>query len=247
MSHYPLDESIDSSIDFKIATGRIPGFSAVHKFGATEIANTVLSDIWSFGGIKQYATTGVPIYMWSTAADVTNIQISGLDENWNLKTVTVALTGTTPVTLPGLWIRIFRGRNEDPAAFTGTIYIARSLAAAPAQADVEAELTAVTQGSQMTHFTVPAGYTAFIKNFFIGTEKGADVKGYGFHRAFNGNFNAEEILSTYQGSVSKILPYLPFPEKSDFVIRTISDTPNTFVAGSYDIILVQNDPHLIQV
>jgi len=251
MSHYPQDEAIDSSIDFKIQTGRIPGFRAVHKFGSTEIGSTVLQDIWSFGGIKQYATVGIPMYMWSTVdTDATDIQIEGLDENWDLKTITVAVAGNAVVTIPGLWTRIFKCRNVGPPEFTGIIYISRTIATAPAAplfAVAEAKIEPLTQGTQMTHYTVPAGYTAFIKNFFLGTEKGVETKGYGFFRPHGGVFSAEEILAMYQGSVSKVLPYLVFPEKADFVIRAIADTTNSFMAGSYDIILVQNDPHLTGV
>jgi len=251
MGHYPQDLAIESELDFKIATGRVPGFTSIHKFGSTEVGSTVLQDIWSFGGLKQYATEGVAMFMWSTVdEDATDIQIFGLDENWELQSATVAVTGNTVVAIPGLWTRIFKGRNEGPPVFTGVIYIARSAASAPAApliAVAEAKLEPITQGTQMTHYTVPAGHTAFIKNFFLGTEKGVETKGYGFHRSFGGVFNAEEILAMYQGSVSKLLPYLAFPEKSDFVIRAIADTTNSFMAGSYDIILVQNDPHLIQV
>jgi len=251
MAHYPQDDAIDSQLDFKIATNRVPGFTAVHKFGSTEVGSTVLQDVWSFGGIKQYATAGVTMYMWSTVdEDATDLTIEGLDENWNPQSITIGITGNTVVTLPGLWTRIFKGRNEGPPEFTGIIYISRSSATAPAApliAVAEAKLEPVTQGSQMTHYTVPMGHTAFIKNFFIGTEKGAAVKGYGFHRQPGGIFNAEEILATFQSPISKVLPYLAFPEKSDFVIRAIADNPNSFIAGSYDIILVQNDPHLTQV
>lgn len=249
MEHYPLETSVDSQLELKIAMGKVPGFSTIHKFGTTEVAGTTLNDVWSFSGTKQYALSGVPMYIWSdNITDVTDIFIAGLDENWEMKTAVVTIAGQTAVEIPGLWTRIFKMRNVGAPLFAGNIYISRTNTAAggaPLIADIEAMATALTQGTQMTQYTVPAGHTAFIKNFFASTEKGKDVKTYGFFRPFGGVFTAEEILSTFESPVAKVLPYLSFPEKSDFVVRAVSDVSNTFVSGSYDIILVKNDPHLI--
>jgi len=250
MSHYTLEQALDSELDFKIMMGRVPGFRIVHKFGAMEDANTTLRDVWSFPFDKTYATTGVILYAWSTAADVTEMTITGLDENWAIVTKVVTLTGVTPVTLPGLWTRVFRVRNETPLAHVGTVYFSRGVTNAPGVpvvGEAEASSLPLTQGSQMCHFTVPAGHTSFVKNFHISTTKGKDVRAYGFHRDFGGIFNAEDILSTYQASDTKPLPYLPFSEKSDFVIRGLSDVTNTYIGATFDLILVQNDPHLTAV
>lgn len=246
MSHYTLEEKVE--LELKIAMGRVPGFSLIHKFGATEVGDTTLKDVWGFTGNKVYSETGVTNYIWSTVdTDDTEITVFGLDENWNLQTRLVTLQGNTPVAIPGLWLRIFRARNETPLAFTGNVYISKTTATAPAApliAAAEAWLLPVTQGTLMTHFTVPVGFTAFIYRFTTGTVKGKDIRSYGFHREPGGVFNAEEILTTYEGTPHNPLPYLRFNEKSDFVVRSQSDVSNTYISASYDLILIQNDPHL---
>lgn len=248
MSHYTLEAAVDSDLILKIAMGRVPGFSRVHKFGSTEVGNTTLSDIWGFDGNKVYSTVGVTNYIWSTNnADNTEITVSGIDENWNLQTQLVTLQGNTAVAIPGSWLRIFRARNETPAAFAGEVYISKTATAAPGVpliADAEAHVVAITQGTLMSHFTVPAGYTGFVYSFSTATTKGKDVRAYGFHRDFGGVFNAEEILTTYEGTPIKALPWLGFTEKSDFVVRGSSDVSNTFISATYDLLLVKNDPHL---
>lgn len=251
MTSYPIEQALQGELDLKIQMGKVPGFIGIHKFGSTETADTVLKDVWSFNFNKQYATVGVAMYIWSTDnTDTTEITINGLDENWQQKTEVVILTGNTPALIPGLWTRIFRARNLTPPPFVGTLYISRTTTAAPGAplaADAEGSLLPLTQGTVMTHFTVPAGHTAFIKRFTVGTVKGKDIRAYGFNRTEGGTFRAEEVLTAFETTATKELPSLKFTEKSDFVIRALADVSNTFISATYDIILVQNDPHLLGV
>ena len=109
--------SIKTSSDFytEVAKGRVPGHSAVRKFGHNP-TTTAGDDIWAGLGVYAFfPATALPMEVLSTNDEDTlngdgawNIEFEYLDADWNVQTKTVDLAGQTPVALSVSAIRGYR-------------------------------------------------------------------------------------------------------------------------------------------
>ena len=114
----------------RIALGGIPQIIQFNKFGRNAAVGTSEEDIW-FGGTFTFLETGTTLF--ASCSDNTNgqgqiILVSGLDENFDLKTEYVTLTGTTPVQIGAAnsWVHVLRAFQVGPsfADPQGDVYIA---------------------------------------------------------------------------------------------------------------------------
>jgi hypothetical protein len=96
-----------------IAKGEVHGYSVVHKFGANfDIDNNSEPEtVWTGGGLYPWSSlaTAQTLYVLSESSEDTGIlEIQGLDENYNLQTEELTLTGTTAVTTVNTFLRVYR-------------------------------------------------------------------------------------------------------------------------------------------
>jgi hypothetical protein len=145
---------------FEVAKGNVPGHSILNKFGYNPSFGTTEVDVWTGGGTYVFPSdTGTAVQLVGGVGDTNTIVIEGLDENFDSKIVSVALTGTTPVLLAGLFARVFRAFVNDSAEITDTAQITDQATGLV----VFAEILVSDQQTNMLIWTVPAGHTAFIK------------------------------------------------------------------------------------
>jgi len=229
----------------EVARGYIPNSFAIHKFGLAEDIDTKISNYnWIDGG-------AIALQISSTApADIgVPIQIQGLDENWDLKSVTVVLNGQSPVTIDGVWNRVFRGYNTGSSEFTGFIYVSddgEGLTGGVAPPlTVRAIIHPENQQTQMAIFTVPEDYSLFITHGWASTTRkqaGAVVVQI-FRRDFGGVFRVLHTLAlNTSGTNSDHRPYqvpLRLNAKSDIIYRvtTISDNNIGVSCGFHAVLL----------
>ncbi len=155
-----------ASLTELISLFKIGSYSYVDKFGENENVAIGPEDIWEFGGEYIYDTTAAIISISSSNdIDTQDIEIQGLDINYNLVTYTITLDGQTRVELTTPLLRFFRGQNANGTPFLGTIYIytgTTNTLGVPADANVRGIITAPNQQTQMAMYTVPRGKVGFL-------------------------------------------------------------------------------------
>lgn len=226
----------------------------VNKFGHNLDIDTATDpeDVWTFGGTYTYQSTGVTVYASSSsAADTVVVQVEGLDENWDRQSESVTLNGTAQAEVPGTWRRVFRAYNDGGSEFEGAVYIAESdtlTAGVPDTASkVKAVIEAYDQQTQMALYTIPAGYTGFIMDWYAtvlgGNNSDADVDLA--TRLQGGVFRTKESAGLgYQGSSAFFHAYqLPadYPAKTDIRLRCREVGFNdSKIIGGFTILCVRN-------
>jgi hypothetical protein len=248
--------TIDSELD--IAAGRFTGYSVVNKYGTNSDIDTasVPEDVWEAGGVY----TGFPSsaenieILSSSAADASagtgarTVRVMGLDADFNSLSETITLNGTTPAASVGQFIRVHTATVLSAGSGgvnAGTITVRQ----ATTEANVFLNLNPGRNQSNCSAYTVPAGYTAYMRSLHMairGTAQAntpAAIEGNIWTRAFGGVFRSRRpfVVSSNYRLYDAIYGGIPFTEKSDIVLRvTASSGDNVSVAGGYDLLLVKN-------
>ena len=241
-----------------IAKGNIPGHSSIHKFGEApdvDAADGYLQ-VWD-GGIVNAALKN---YTYSTTADITlvssdsasdtfNLEVQGLDANYDLVIQTVALLGQTQVSLATPLIRVFRMKNKGATPTVGNVYC---YATDTATGGVPTTITNTRSIVRPTYnqtlmalYTVPAGCTAYMTRFYatLSGPARAVVDLHQERRDFGGVFQAKYTgtLSGYSGQLEVVYDVPEaISEKTDIQMMVESDTNNTAVSSGFELILVKN-------
>lgn len=256
--------SIDSETD--IAASRFQGFSIVNKFGTNSVVSsgTVPEAIWEGGGTYTgFPATAETLRASSTSNSDTNggvgaerVQIQAMTLDWELVTVTFTLSGTTPVApdSPYTSTKFLRAHTAtviqsangaNTASNVGIITINHS----STTANVFLTIQAGRNQSNCSAYSVPAGYTAYMRFLHVAIRGTAQltqsqaVEGHIYTRAFGRPFRGRRpfIVTSNYRLEDKIYGGLVFTEKSDIVLRITAASANDIsVNGGYDLLLVKN-------
>lgn len=237
-----LDEIAKGTGTHDIVAGLDPDRFAVFKFGTNPEVDTLADeDVWSVGGQLQYLASPETVsFVSDNAADTMDIVITGVGTDYALQNETITLNGLTPVITTNVWLRIWRVELADTPG--GPVNAGVITGTASAAATVQAQIEAGEGQTQMSQFTVPAGYTGFIYSLF-GSTSPTDTALVRIKSSINGGpfkIGGElEISGDFTATYFSNLP-LSLPEKTDFKFEAKSLTQNTRVTGSYRILLVKN-------
>jgi len=257
-------KTADSHSGLGIAAGEVAGTSFVHKFGAApdfDVADGFVS-VWDGaddGGIDemQYnysVTAAIDSLSSDSGSDTFDVEVQGLDTDYNLVVQTITLTGTTRVALTTDLIRVFRMKNVGAADNVGSIYCFENTAdTTPANGvpDDTTKIRAVMQPGNnqtlMAIYTVPLGKTAYMRDWFGST---AGAKRDSQHsievraRKFGGVFQLKHLSNISVTGTSFIqLTYVEpeiFTAKTDIEMRMDTDTDIAGVSAGFDIVLVDD-------
>ena len=225
----------------EVAKGNVAGHSFIHKFGANfDIdTNSDPETIWSAGGLYPWSSlsSAQTLYVLSTdAGDTMDVEIQGLDADYELQTETVTLTGTTAVTTTNTFLRVFRmsaDANND-GDITARVTSASGTIVAQIDTDYAQTLMAV--------YTVPAGKTAYLTALDTSVQKNKDAQVRLFQRPTGEAFRIAHMAETFESSYRYdfTIP-LKFPEKTDLEVRASEvESNNTRVTANFDLLLVDN-------
>ena len=234
----------------------------IDKYGFYDgVDNNAVDDIWSPGGQLSWQTSAESLEILSASSDdsangtgAQQVQVTGLDGNWGIQNETVTLDGTSAVSLTKTFLRVYRMRVVRRGTYTasnlGNITL-RVASGGATRAQIRYDATFGGQGStEMSHYSVPAGYNAYLTQFHIEVEASKPVDFYAFVRINNGKFTSP-IGGQYftpvkfravSGDVNDEIQ-IPqrFPEKSDFWARAKATGATTgIVEVRYQIALVRN-------
>jgi len=238
--------------DLQVARGQIFGHSPVAIFGySAAIGSTALGPVWEgqtqSGGLYTYPSSAVVMSIVSDSTSDTSaksVTINGLDSGYNMQSETVALNGTTTVTSTKSYLRINSVAMSN-ALNTGNITISNG-------GTTYAKINAGIGTTQMSIFTVPAGYTFFLTYIQADASVGFTSSNYMLFAEYN-KFNTTGA-TTYAGQSTFVQAYnqpfqvpIPHAEKTDiqYLVKSNSGGPFTadIFAGGY---LIQNTVNVTQ-
>jgi hypothetical protein len=147
--------------DLQVGRGQVDGHEHLDLFGySTVVGSTAMGPLWegltSSGGNYPFPASAGTISVVSDSASDTAVTmtINGLDSNFAILTETVALNGTTPVVTTGSFLRINSVLTATGNA-VGNVTFTRG-------ATIIAKVNAGVGNTQMSLYTVPAGYTFYL-------------------------------------------------------------------------------------
>ena len=242
MDYNPGGQPVVRTLDFNLAVaqGRVPGVQGLSISGYRQSSGSGFLPAWE-DGTYVYFTTAQVVRVWSVSASDTNVsvRIDGLDADYVQQTETVVLTnGTTGVLTTKLFLRInsislTRAPNNVGMIHAGSSDKNITLAYIGTTSNLSAGR------SQMTVYTVPAGYTFYLtqSNWYINASQPASYRSW--TRRPDGLINIIlnfPILDQYN---SLKVVARPYPEKTD--IQWQASVPNnTAVGGQIEGYLIDN-------
>ena len=235
--HYAiLTKDVDAGTgnsNLPIAAGDVTGYSSINKFGATD-GDVTAGTIWdgnSGSTVYPYPAAGV-ITITSASNTGADVEVQGLDSNFEPATEVVAIGGTGTTTFSRIFRAIMVDTNNDSDV---TINQGGSIAAKIIE-DQGQTLMAV--------YTVPAGKTAYLTHVNYSSDKAATNSAMQFRlftRPENGTFNIKGVLGSAGGAVIDYKYDVPlkFTEKTDIKIDVVAAQSTTCTA-TFELILVDN-------
>jgi hypothetical protein len=243
------DYNLERDIFLSIPSGRIPYTNVVNKFGRNQDIDTTLEDIWDGGGVYSWPTsasiTHIRAAIDSAATQGMTIEVQGLDADYNLTVQNATLDGTnstTEVELTTPLIRCFRMKN------TSSTDNDQAIQAGPTGfATINAQISIGFNQTLMALYTVPAGYTAYLTNFWAGVNKSVTSGAVDLNfwaRSPGGVFRIQATLGLMAAGTSSFerhyAPYAKYSEKTDLRMSGTGSTNNFDVSAGFDLILLEN-------
>ena len=223
-----------------VAQGKVPGVTSLSISGYRLSTTTAFLPAWEDGTYVYFPAAEV-VRVWSESASDTNVsvRIDGLDANYVQQTETVVLTnGSTGVLTTKQFLRInsislTRAPNNVGLIHAGNSDKTITLAYIGTTANNS------TGRSQMTVYTVPAGYTFYLtqSNWYINSSQPASYRSW--TRRPDGLINVVltfPILDQYNSL--KVVPRA-YLEKTDIQWQA-SVQQNTAVGGQIEGYLIAN-------
>ncbi len=228
------------------------------------LASGITSDIWQNGGILLQQSTAQRIRIVSSSANdgaggsgARQVEVRGLDANFDIQDELVNLNGTTPVFTVGTYRRHFRTSVIEAGTFATTIVssLAGTLAlewenTTDLVATIPPTVAGLSQAStRLTHITIPRDFTGqiFSLNFFVDGTKPATA-------ALMFRINSDEAiapfgsvqiavkLEAFSGAVTLDLPIpFTFPETTDIWVAATPGSNSTVIEAGYGVVGIRNN------
>jgi len=176
MAH-AVEERYITEWESQVALGHQPRLLAFNKFGQNPVINTTPEELWPLGGEHTWLSTGTTLKI--SCSDNVNgqgqiMRVSGTNGSWNLASVDVALTGTTPVQIGDAldWTVIHTVHQVSAAPGpVGDVYVSVDGAVMTTPgvpddvADVQAYVDPAVGSAQQIWGMVPADYSVLLYDY----------------------------------------------------------------------------------
>lgn len=228
-----------SMFNLAVARGEVPGVTGLSIAGYNPAVGTTFVPCWEDGNYV-YFNTAQQVRIWSesTADTDVTVLVNGLDSNYNIISETIHLTNSTTGVLSSLlFLRINSISITKLPMNVGRIHAGSS-----DKAISLAYITVDAGRSQMTVYTVPAGYTFYLtqSNFYT-NQTGSQTALYrSYTKTPTGITNT--ILTfpfVTQYRSDKVVPR-PYPERTDIQWQVASSTGTSRIGGQIEGYLIRN-------
>ena len=241
--------------ELQVARGQVDGHKTLFKFGVNGDVGTSIETVWAQGGTYVYPAAATVMKISSSSASDTSagtgartIAIFGLDANYNEISESVLLDGQTAVNTGNSYLRISRmyvttaGSGETAV---GTIYAGTGTVTSGVPATVYGTIAIGANQTQMSLWTVPAGYTLYLMGVFYTSGNATANAWTNFQlvqRPLGGVFRQQSSART-AGSGDFVLDLhtpLAFAEKTDIEVRAIASAGTSNVSAEFEGIYIKN-------
>lgn len=239
ITHYP--PAIETPYELLVAQGKVTGVTSVNIYGTQSAVSTTFIPVWENATAYTYPTSAIQMTLYSSSASDTNVtvRINGLDSLYNPITEVLTLTnGTTGVITVNSYLRInsmnvLMTSSVNPV---GTLYLANA-----AKTVTYAQIAIGVGRTQMTVYTVPAGYTFYLERVGAFTSSGNNKTTYYRASTTSPTGIVQHILTTpfiTSYVVDRIVPRA-YTEKTDIQYQASSDQVS-YVSIQVEGYLVKN-------
>jgi hypothetical protein len=227
--------------DLQVARGQITGHSTVNIYGFQPAVTTTQIPAWEIAGAYTYPTVATLMNLASSDAGDTSatVVIIGLDANFEPISEVLALNGTTDVVTTKLYFRInsMVVRTGSPA---GVITLKD-----PSNTTTYARINALVGRTQMSIYTVPAGFTFYLSRVNAYTSLNGSTADFITYRNLS-VLNPSGVRSLSQQApftnvyeARRVMPR-PFLEKTDIQLQSRTSAGTAAVSISAEGYLVAN-------
>lgn len=255
-----LNVRVLNDFDWDASRGKLSGVTDEHKFGRNPAVGTSEEDIWATGGAYTGWLTSASAVRVRAGGDVADdtagagaqtITVQGLDENWSAASESITLAGASASSATTTtFIRVFHAYVTRVGTYHGS-----NTAEITIETTGGAAVCSIAAGegqSQSSIYTVPAGYTAYVRKVFVFVDgnKNATVKLWRYD-------SANDVSAPYDGGAGKRvwhefpgvsgmlefehMTWEQFPEYTDLWASAITTNGSTSgVTVEYEVILEQN-------
>ena len=223
--------------DLQVSRGQITGHQTLSLFGyQAAIANTKIP-VWENATVYTYITSASTLTLVSSSASddtLASVLISGLDSSFNIISETLNLNGTTGVTTAKSYFRVNSLLMVSPGTSqttnAGVITLKQS-------SNIVAQINTGIGKSQMSIYTVPAGYSFYLDLAEVNTSNSytsSNIVTYSV-QAIN-NLTGVKLAVLQQPFVSIYLanrvsdPFV-YTEKTDIQWQLVTSTATSVAAG----------------
>ena len=195
-----------------------------------DVSTSAYEDIWEADVIQRTRITEAN-YVEVYGKEAAEVRIIGLDEAYNVQSETL------------------RGAFKSSKKYLRLLYM-KALSSKDITATISGAVQACVKASEreakMSHFTVPAGYTAFVFNSCVECykmlyteEKEAEIlrKTYCPH---NNRENISMLKRVSNNRGASVFPTETFREKTDFWFEAKASKPHTALHFEESVILIKN-------
>jgi len=224
--------------ELQVSRNQVDGHTPINIFGfSTTVGSTALGPLWEgltlSGGAYVYPTTAAPLVLVSDSASDTSalsIRIEGLGAGFVPLVETIALNGTTNVTTTNSFLRI------NLMSTTNGLNVGN--VTAKIGSTTYAKIAAGIGQTQMSLYTVPAGYTFYLSYVQSDASIGFTSSNYMKYAEYNkDNATGETNLLNQTTFVQSLnIPYscpIAHTEKTDIQFQIIANTGSPFLSNIY--------------
>lgn len=241
-----------------VSMGMVSGFSHVDKFGELPEIDVLTApmDIWENGGEYTYDSSAAIVSVSSSSTSDTGktLNVQGLDIDGTFISQDVALSGQSTVALATPLWRVFRMSNATDTldtTFVGTIYCyvgTTQTAGVPTTANIRAVVTAGSNQTLMSLFTVQKEKVAFLVRMEFGSRrsKDGDAECCYFLRKYGKGFKIKKRVDVVNNGTSSYQDKRSFPDAipalSDIRMRVEAVSKDDMgIYSTFDLLLVDED------
>lgn len=231
--------------NLQVARGLVTGVTGLSISGYSAAVGITYQPAWEDGQYV-YFPSAQAVRVWSESASDTNVSVlvSGLDANYVQQTETVVVTnGPTGVLTTKQFLRVNSINLTQTPQNVGILHAGSSDKTITLAYIGTADNLSAGR-SQMTVYTVPAGYTFYLtqSNWYT-NQTGSQTALYrSWTRGPNGVIN---VILTFpmqqQYNSVKVVPR-PYPEKTDIQWQVASSSGTSRIGGQIEGYLISNTP-----
>ena len=223
--------------DLQVARGQIDAHSTVNIYGVQASVTTTYVPVWENASAYTYPASATTMHLASsvnTGADKTGttVLIQGLDSTYTSISETLTLNGTTAVVTTKSYLRI----NSISVASVTSSTMPTGVITLKDLTDTTtyAQIAAGLGRSQMSIYTVPAGYTLYLSRIDAYTSANGSSADFISYR--NYSITSSGVVNTTQQApftntyhAQRVMPR-PFTEKTDIQLQARTSA-NTYVVS----------------